>query len=705
MKDFLGTTLDFLSPSNLSEHSAHDPTFFSCMMMLSRSYLLSAFVAVLIAILTAGLWEVTPYHQFFSFHDDPGALYRAAYDASLPLAPVVSHPWLLSIVTRIVVSSPFGDWITRRLLDNNRLSSLIELAEALHTSDPTGHNNNNNEVQMVSGKEFGLGEPLIHLSNEEHIWHEEQADKLNADSDDAPFYNHNVNLQKYRSVRDYHRAFSNQRLTPTVVMERLLRFIQHTNKTLRCIEQVDRRGAREAARQSTQRYSANMSLSIWDGVPVMIKSQILIQNFNVSHGRQFETGQGIGDDRKEDIIAARLRQAGAVIVATTVMHERGVQPTGYNPYYGGPKNPYDLTRFPGGSSSGSAVAVATGMVPVAIGFDGGGSVRVPASFSGTVGLAAGYGRIPLDGTAVNLFSVLKPGPLTVSVQDAADALILLGQPLSEDEGRDKHLYHVKYGGNGVPRPHWVPRWGHSLEQDRPVVKIGIFREWVSHRSVGSGRGVDDAVYEIYERTLDRLTSQKSGVKYEIVEFTIPHMKEQALAHGILITSLFSFAMAKELYKGTSSRETVFPYQPATQIQIKLGQQISALELIACLRIRSFAIAQWRAVLSQKAHIIFTPTTPMTALVRPRGSDILGFSDSVLFIQIMRYMWPSNLAGLPGLAVPVGFDGLGLPVSVQVICTHWHEADCLAVGSDIERLSADDRATPPTDLFFDPFDSS
>eukprot|EP00977_Amphora_coffeiformis_P000959 scaffold202_cov180-Amphora_coffeaeformis.AAC.11 len=669
-----------------------------------RSTLWSSIIATAIAILAASLWEVTPYRRFLPYHDDPDALYHATYDTSLPTAPVVAHPWLLSILTRIIVSSPLGDWITRSLLDDNHLSSLVELAEALHASDPTGYNKN--EIQTISGKEFGMGEPLIHLSNEEYAWHEAQAAKLDVDSDYAPFQNPNIDSsRKYRTVRDYHKAFASRQITPTAALERLLQFIQDTNQTLRCIQQVDWQGARQAAGQSTQRYAANMSLSIWDGVPVMIKSEIAVRNFKVTYGRQFETGHVIGDNDREDVISARLRQAGAVIVATTVMHEKGVQPTGFNPYYGGPKNPYDLTRFSGGSSSGSAVAVATGMVPVAVGFDGGGSVRVPASFSGTVGLAAGYGRIPLGGTSVGLFSVLKPGTLTASVQDAADALVLLGQPLSEKEGRDAHLYHVKYGGNGVPLPHWVPRWDMSSKEDRSVVKIGIFREWVSNRAVGTGKGADDSVYEIYEKTLEHLTSQQNGAKYELVEYSVPHMKEQALAHGILLTSLFSFAMAKELYKGTSSRETGFPFQPATQIQIKLGQQISALELLACLRIQAFAVAQWRAVLSQKAHVILTPTTPMTALVRPQGSDILGFTDSALFLQIMRYMWPSNLAGLPGLAVPVGADGLGLPVSIQVICTHWHEADCLAVGSDIERLTAKDRPAPPPDHFFDPLESS
>ena len=529
-------------------------------------------------------------------------------------------------------------------------------------------------------------------------------------------------LRRYRSVRDYHAAYVANVTTPIAALDRLLDFLADTNETLRFVQEINVNEARQAAWAATARYQqlqqqqphqSSSPKSIWDGVPVMIKSEIAVGGFTLTSGRPWKAGQYIRLE-EEDILVRRLREAGAIIVATTILHEQGVQPTGYNPHYGGPRNPYDTRRFPGGSSSGSAVAVATGAVPVAIGFDGGGSIRIPASWSGTVGLAVGYGRMPWSGPKINLVSVSKAGPLAATVQDAADTLLLLGQPVSVDEGRNRHVYHVKYGGDGVPPPHLTPRWTSDMESvphcdkngspnDRPVVKIGVFRDWVSHRPVGTAKGADDSVYERFQQTLDRLTSQTAGVKYEIVEFTIPYMREQALSHGLIITSIFSLIMSKELFKGSSRREANdgTMYQPATEIQIKLGQQISALELLACMRIRSFAIAQWRAVMAERAHVILTPTTPMTALMRPAGSDVLGFSDTALFLQMMRYIWPGNLAGLPGLAVPVGVDSVGLPVSVQVICTHWHEADCLAVGADIERAFAKDRPTPS--LFFDPLE--
>ena len=675
--------------------------------MLSFSLLISAIAVAILGVFATTLWHVAPYQRCI-FEEPPSLAHlfgtQRAYDTQVVTAPVLANPWILSLVTRILVSSPLGDWLTRAMLDENCVSGLIELAHDIHMADPSllpSPLENPTNVNVLSGKEFGLGEPFVRLSRQEYDWHVQQAKDLDVYFPEpmggAP------TKSKYRTVRDYHAAYKSKKTTPSAVIQRLLQFIDDTNSTLRFIDDLDASGAVQAAQLATERFQTGAPFSIWDGVPVMVKGDLPVAGLYQSAGLSRPAAQKIPREGPEDIIVQRLRNAGAILVATTIMHEKGVQPTGFNSHYGGPQNPYDLTRFSGGSSSGSAVAVATGMVPMAVGFDGGGSVRIPAAWSGTVGLAVGYSRIPWSGSLVHLASVNKAGPLAATVQDAADAFLLLGQPLSTVEGREQHLYHVGYGGDGPPPPHPIPRW-----KDK-VIKIGVFPEWVSHRSSGTGQGADDSVFASYQETLKRLTSQAAPVrqpKYEIVEFSIPHMKEQAMAHGLLITSIFSFSMAQELYRESTRRnmEPGLQYQPATQIQIKLGQQISALELTACMRIRAFAMAQWRAVLSQQADVILTPTAPMAALKRPVGSDILGFSDMGLMVQIMRFIWPGNLAGLPGLAVPIGTDSLGLPLSVQVICTHWHEADCLAVGVDIERLFEKERPTPPREFFFDPLAS-
>ena len=235
---------------------------------------------------------------------------------------------------------------------------------------------------------------------------------------------------------------------------------------------------------------------------------------------------------------------------------------------------------------------------------------------------------------------------------------------------------------------------------------------MSHRlspsSSSSGvTGTDDAVYTNFQECIHRLERQLNQKTkndfYTTVSIHIPHLQKQALAHAMIITSAFTFTSLHELYKSTNSRLKGEDYrlQPATEIQIKLGSQIMALELQACQRIRAFAISLWRNVLLKgDVDVILTPTTPMTALERPAGSDKLGFTDSDMFVKIMRYLWPTNLLGLPSIAIPIGVDSAGLPISIQVICLHWHEADCLSVAADIEALFVNECPKPPSKYYID-----
>ena len=684
--------------------------------------------------------------------------HNKVYDVASEIqAPRLHKWWQLTIVSRILASSPLGDFLVRRLLIKNGILDLVEFANLIQ---------NENEL----GKEYGMGEPIIRLSREQYEWHQMQATIMKKDNTrNSHYVKSNIQLShkesspcnnqanddvmndscdlhdtddfqydemskhnnhKYNSVRDFHRVYSqnDNNITPTIVLKRLLRFIQETDKDLRCIEKIDdvETSLMVAAKESEERFKNGTSLGIWDGVPVFIKAQSAIKGLNPSFGKQpsileknsIMTRIQINDD--DDVLVQRFRKAGALVIGNTVMHELGVQNTGYNPWFHGPTNPCDTKRFAGGSSGGSAVVVATGMVPVAMGWDGGGSIRVPASWSGTVGLATSYSRTPSSSMVnTNVVQVLSGGPLSATVQDAADTYLLLSQPLTKDENRDNHLYHVLYGNDGPPPPHLHPRWYDNLYQNdnnkndnNKPIRVGILQKWVSHRlspsSSSSGvTGTDDAVYTNFQECIHRLERQLNQKTkndfYTTVSIHIPHLQKQALAHAMIITSAFTFTSLHELYKSTNSRLKGEDYrlQPATEIQIKLGSQIMALELQACQRIRAFAISLWRNVLLKgDVDVILTPTTPMTALERPAGSDKLGFTDSDMFVKIMRYLWPTNLLGLPSIAIPIGVDSAGLPISIQVICLHWHEADCLSVAADIEALFVNECPKPPSKYYID-----
>jgi len=171
----------------------------------------------------------------------------------------------------------------------------------------------------------------------------------------------------------------------------------------------------------------------------------------------------------DDLLVARFRELGAIILPPTSMTEGGVTPVGYSTYIQGPFNPYSTDHYSGGSSGGSAVAVALGLCPVAIGFDGGGSIRTPASLSGVLGLATGYGRFPfsshLQGT------LIKAGPFATKIGDLALAYSVLAR-----HSATHNFFGEMYNGECTPDA-LLNELLESDSKDLKGVTLGVFDEW------------------------------------------------------------------------------------------------------------------------------------------------------------------------------------------------------------------------------------
>ena len=172
--------------------------------------------------------------------------------------------------------------------------------------------------------------------------------------------------------------------------------------------------AHEEAEASRARYRDGTSRGPIDGISLVVKDCVNVAGLPTTNGTTFLTDPVTTDA----LIVQRLRAAGAVVFAKTNMHEFGIQPTGINPHYGTPVNPWDPNRIPGGSSSGSSVAVAAGIVPVAVGTDAGGSVRIPAAINGLVGLKPTLDAIPLEGVSSLTFDLDHVGAIARTVEDA-----------------------------------------------------------------------------------------------------------------------------------------------------------------------------------------------------------------------------------------------------------------------------------------------
>jgi hypothetical protein len=220
--------------------------------------------------------------------------------------------------------------------------------------------------------------------------------EVTADVESHPFKGQGAG---HLSIHNYAEGYRSGRFTPEMVAENILKAIENSDdgeRPLRAFIAVHTDDVLAQARASTERYRSGRSLGPLDGVPVAIKDEIDMLPYGTTVGTKFLGKRAVQQDAT---VVARLRSAGALLPGKTNMHEIGIGVTGLNIHHGTPRNPYNLDHHTGGSSSGSAAAVAAGLVPAALGADAGGSIRVPASLCGIVGLKPTFGRISEMGAA------------------------------------------------------------------------------------------------------------------------------------------------------------------------------------------------------------------------------------------------------------------------------------------------------------------
>lgn len=400
------------------------------------------------------------------------------------------------------------------------------------------------------------------------------------------------------------------------------------------------------AEESQKRYDQGIPLSLLDGVPVAIKDEVDMVPHPTTVGTAF---LGKHPAQQDSTVVSRLRAAGALLVGKTNMHEIGINPNGANITFGAVKNPYDLARDPGGSSSGSAAAVSAGIVPIAIGADGGGSIRIPAGLCGIVGLKATYGRISEFGAAPLCWSVAHLGPLATTVEDAALAYTIIAGPDPKDPNTQKQP------------PLTMKNWNKT---DLSGMKMGIYREWFDHASA--------EIVESCYTMLDRM--QQMGAR--VVEIEIPELDEMRIAHAMTILS--EMALCMKPYKKERKLQG-----PAVRLSLVLGEVLTSSDYLQAQRMRTRAISIFGEQF-QKVDCILTPGTALTAQPIPKGGEKTGWSDLSTDTEMMRFIYPGNLTGLPSITFPIGYDSNGLPISMQAIGRYWEENVLFQVAYNAER---------------------
>jgi Asp-tRNA(Asn)/Glu-tRNA(Gln) amidotransferase A subunit family amidase len=454
----------------------------------------------------------------------------------------------------------------------------------------------------------------------------------------------------YNRCLNFFQAYQHGQITVEQVAEQVLGQIAQSdqgNTPMRAFVAVNSDDVMTQAMASTKRYAAGNPLGSLDGVPVAIKDEVDLLPYPTTVGTAF---LGKQPARQDSTVAARLRAAGALLVGKTNMHEIGIAPNGMNTHHGSARNPYQPQCDTGGSSSGSGAAVAAGLVPAAIGADGGGSIRVPAALCGVVGLKPTFGRVSEFGAAPLCWSVAHLGPLAASVSDAALIYSVIAGPDDKDPNTLRQP------------PVSIKDWN---KPDLEGVRLGIYPEWNEH--------AHPEVVFVYRNMLAQLV--KRGA--EVVEIEIPELDEMRIAHAITI--LAEMAMCMRAYRAQRKEMAA-----AVRLSLVLGEAFTALDYVQAQRVRTRAMAAFARIYSN-VDVILSPATALAAQTFPIADPTDGWSDLGTDVEMMRYVFPGNLAGLPGISFPGGYDGRGLPVGVHAMANHWRENLLLRVAFNAEQV--------------------
>lgn len=359
-------------------------------------------------------------------------------------------------------------------------------------------------------------------------------------------------------------------------------------------------------------------------------------------------------------VVQRLHVAGAVMLGKTQMNEFAAGMSGRNAFFGDAHNPWDMMRAPGGSSSGSACAVAARLCLGASGTDGGGSIRLPAAWTGIAGLRPTYGRVSKAGAYPRSFSFDCAGPLAASVADLAALLQVMAGP----DARDPH---------SLPDP--VPDYACALSASLRGLRLGIVRDF-------SLQDVEDDVAQALGNAIGVLTGLGAEVRDVAVPVLVAGSFDYRAIFDILLYEFHQILGAE--YSATPAREERFG--AVVQANLERGAAISGEDYRAALGARKRFVHEVRRTFGA-CDALITPTAPMTALELSAAE--------AEFDRARRFTIPFSLAGLPAISVPCGFGRTGLPIGMQIVGERLQEPLLLRIAAAFEAATEfHRRAAPP-----------
>ena len=447
-------------------------------------------------------------------------------------------------------------------------------------------------------------------------------------------------------------AVSARRLSPVDLIDATIAKISASDPRLHAFVETYFDDARLAAEGADRAIRSGHAVGPLHGIPVALKDLVELE------GRVATGGSKAWRDRRSSrtaTLARRLVQAGMIVVGKTHTVEFAFGGWGTNQHMGTPWNPWDprTHRVPGGSSSGSGVAVAARMVPWAIGTDTGGSVRLPASFCGVTGLKTTIGRVSTHGVLPLAPTLDTPGPITRSAEDAA------------------LLFQVLQG----PDPLDVRTLGHKASDPMRALRQGVRGLRLARIPEAEREGVSAEILAAYDQALEVLA--RAGASIETIRLPCRFDDYAAATNRIMQSE--AYALVGEL-----AEDPALPLDDAVRQRVLAGAKVSARDYLTALREREALKQPFEAALAD-CDALLTPTTAITAI------PVEAVDQDTSPARFTRFV---NLLELCGLAVPNGFTEAGLPTSLQIVCRGYEEGMALRIGWAYQSMTDWHERVPP-----------
>jgi aspartyl-tRNA(Asn)/glutamyl-tRNA(Gln) amidotransferase subunit A len=459
---------------------------------------------------------------------------------------------------------------------------------------------------------------------------------------------HSESELAYLSIEQAARLLRRREISPVDLVEAALARIDRASGKLYVFLTVLADEARRQAKKAESEIRRGRARGPLHGIPISLKDNFATRGIRTTAGSKI-LADWLPDSDSD--VAKLLAQAGAILVGKTNMHEFAYGITGENPHYGSSRNPWAPERISGGSSGGSAAAVATGMGFASVGTDTGGSFRIPSALCGIVGLKPTFGLVSTTGVVPLGITFDHVGPIARNVTDACIMLEAMA---------GKH-----------PRGEMRPDY-RKLRKSRPRrFRIGLPNEFFFER-------VESEVRQVVEAAVKQFESLGARVE----QVALPRLARAVDQAANLVVAEASAYHESQGYFPARAAE----YGDDVRGHLEFGHKLLAVDYLRGVTARREVVEDFEAAF-EKVDVILAPTSPIPAPpVGEKQVRVAGERETTTRAELLRFTRPANITGMPAISIPCGFTGDGLPVGMQLLGGRWSEARLLAIALAYEEAT-------------------